>query len=99
MNGIGYTLVFILFIWDKIYYIVRKIKYDYSEENYFSTFGYDSCPVHKTYTCDCENMKYHHLLVEKYLKYYRISTQIISFDDGKLRYHKNDKVTQLKFII
>jgi len=99
MNGIGYIVILILFIWEKIYYILRKNKYDYSQENYFSTLENKSCSIHHSYTCDCEQMKIQHHLVLEYINYYKISTQILSHSGGKIRYNKVDNTSQIKFII
>jgi len=99
MNGIGYTVVLILFMWEKFYYILRKNKYAYSQENYFSTLENKICSIHRSYTCECEQVKLQHHLVKKYINYYKISTQILSRSDGKIHYNRGDNISQIKFLI
>jgi len=72
------------------------MKKDYSQEDYLCS--YDKCPIHKIYTCDCDNIKNQHYITCKFINYYKESSQIFKISNGRIEFiRQNDN--QMKFVM
>jgi len=91
---IAYIVIFILFSWDKIYYIIRK---EGNNTNvYFHIKHYEKCIIHDSYKCGCvllEKKRNQSTIVNKYLHFYKYCTKLF---DTK---HKKIKKFDMKDII
>jgi len=80
LNMIAYLVIFILFSWDKIYYILRK------EGNNIK--HYEKCILHDSYKCGCvllEKKRNQSTIVSKYLQFYKYSTKLLDPKNKKIK--------------
>ncbi|KAG4088500.1 hypothetical protein H8356DRAFT_1280889 [Neocallimastix lanati (nom. inval.)] len=98
-NSICYLMIFFLFIWEKVYYILRQE--DNNTHNYFIAEKLEKCIIHRSFSCEC-NKNYSEEsdeIVSKYLDFYKYCTQIFLFKNGNLKYVNKGSKNTLKFIV
>ncbi|ORX79566.1 hypothetical protein BCR32DRAFT_269397 [Anaeromyces robustus] len=98
MNGICYFIIYILYTWDKVYYIIKGKGND-PEKYFYSVKRHEECVYHKSCYCNCTNTTINYDIVIKYINFYKYCSKIIDYSNGKLRYIKMENKNQLKFII
>ncbi|OUM56276.1 hypothetical protein PIROE2DRAFT_19184 [Piromyces sp. E2] len=87
LNSIGYLILFILFSWDKVYYIFKKQGND--PRKYFIIKKYKKCVIHNSFTCGCqleesdENLE---PIIKKYILFYKFCSTFLIINHGKLKY-------------
>ncbi|ORX67007.1 hypothetical protein BCR32DRAFT_250453 [Anaeromyces robustus] len=99
MNGICYLLILILFIWDKVYYIL--IKHGNNINDFFIGEKTDMCFLHKSYTCECikNKSKESQEVLKKYIEFYKYCCQVIIVKNGRLQYISKSNKNSMKFLI
>lgn len=86
INIIVYLIVFILFIWEKIYYISRKE--GNNTKKYFSFTRYNKCIIHNSYKCGCvleEKENDYTFIIEKFILFYSYCTTPFEIKNGKIK--------------
>ncbi|ORX77658.1 hypothetical protein BCR32DRAFT_270514 [Anaeromyces robustus] len=79
-NSLGFLIIFVLFSWDKIYYIIKKEGND--NKNYFILRSKEKCVLHNSY-------RY------KYIDFYNLCSKLfIKTDDKKIKYFDLDSKIQ-----
>lgn len=86
LNSICYIIVFLLFSWDKFYYILKKESNN--AINYFVLKNFEICPLHNSYNCGCqlENKKDETIpVIQKYIDFYKFCSAIVEVQDKKIK--------------
>ncbi|OUM62446.1 hypothetical protein PIROE2DRAFT_11296 [Piromyces sp. E2] len=96
LNTISCIGVFIIFSWDKIYYIIKK------EGNnpmiYFVYKRHEECLVHRSTFCGCKlTMKKEEIeaCIFNYIDIYNTCSTLFEIVDGKIRFKKLRKIQKL----
>ncbi|OUM59806.1 hypothetical protein PIROE2DRAFT_14574 [Piromyces sp. E2] len=87
LNSICYLTFFLLFSWNKVYYIIRNK--DIDSHLYFKYVKHDMCMIHNSYTCACEfddSNENNHQVIKNYIIFYKICSKILEITDGKIKY-------------
>jgi len=87
-NSITYLIVFILFSWDKVYYIIRKEGNE--KYNYFRITKYKKCPVHNSYKCGCKFYSDEdriNILIKNYILVYKRCSLLFIVTNGKIKFN------------
>jgi len=87
LNTIDYLVIFILFSWDKVYFIVKK-EGD-NPNKYFKITVYKKCLVHNSLTCGCRlevSDEDNKEIIKKFIKFYKYCSLMIVYKDGKVKY-------------
>lgn len=87
----------IFFSWDKIYYIYVNKGDNYN--CYFCSTIQKKCSLHNSNFCGCIKTESNIDIIEKYINFYKYSSKVIIFSNGKFRYIKKKNKNQLKFSI
>ncbi|KAL6596852.1 hypothetical protein U3516DRAFT_671521 [Neocallimastix sp. 'constans'] len=77
LNSICYIIIFILFSWDKIYFIIKKD--GNNPLNYFIYIKHKECNIHHSCNCGCNtnlSKEDYRMNVEKYINIYKICSKI-----------------------
>jgi len=100
LNYICYLFIFVMYFWNKFYYILFKRGGNDCNNYFIGERPY--CLIHRTYTCknekclkktDPEAMM---AISRSYIEYYSICSSILKFKDKKLRYYDSKlKLTYL----
>jgi len=90
-----YITLLVLFIWDRVYYILKKQGMEY--DKYFVTVHIEKCLVHKSYTCGCNSYKINPAVTMNFINFYKFSSKIISIKNGKIQYHSKKYKNTVKF--
>ncbi|KAG4095661.1 hypothetical protein H8356DRAFT_944737 [Neocallimastix lanati (nom. inval.)] len=96
LNNIGYFIIFILFSWDKIYYILKKEGDDCNI--YFRFRKHEKCAIHNSYTCWCDHERSKKDIrpsIKRYIDFYKFCSLVITIIDGKIKYIKMKTKTDL----
>jgi len=96
LNGLCYLIMLALFSWDKIYYIMKKK--DNDPESYFLSLKLIQCPIHRSLMCGCKNfVKSEVDVVTRYIEFYKYSSKVLLFSNGRLTYVKRNNKTSIRF--
>jgi len=93
---IAYFIVFVIFSWDKIYYIVIKKGND--TNTYFLIKHYEKCIIHNSYKCGCilkEKFRDQSSIINKYLKFYKYCTEFYDIGDNKIKKFKINDIINI----
>jgi len=93
----GIVFILIICYWDKFYYILKGDGNNY--ENYFYFLKNGECPIHKNRGCHCQKFRVKNVEIQKYIGFYRYSSQLINFSNGKLKFVKKRNKNSLRFTI
>ena len=92
-NGICYLLIYILYSWDKIYYILNS-RGD-NPETYFNSIRREECLLHKSYYCGCIKSDTEYEIVQKYLEFYKLCSKVIIYSsDTGLRIIRRNNLSE-----
>jgi len=95
LNSICYVIMFLLFSWDKIYYIL--INEGNNPNKYFIYNEYEKCTIHNSITCGCKletKKQDNSAFILKYINFYKFCSTIFEFKDGRFRLiNKNSKIS------
>eukprot|EP00833_Pecoramyces_ruminatium_P000462 jgi/Orpsp1_1/1174494/evm.model.c7180000050324.1 len=97
LNGLCYILMLLLYIWDKIYYVLKKKGND--PYNYFYVEKHEECSLHKTHHCDCIKTKISENVVIRYINFYKQCSQFLILSNGNIKYVKKESKNPLRFVI
>ncbi|ORX56016.1 hypothetical protein BCR36DRAFT_467070, partial [Piromyces finnis] len=89
LNSLCYFILFLLFSWDKVYYILKNKGND--AKNYFIFNSRDKCVIHNSYTCECKNNSKESIdinIISKYIYIYKLSSRIIYLHKGNVKFDK-----------
>ncbi|ORY72859.1 hypothetical protein LY90DRAFT_636981, partial [Neocallimastix californiae] len=88
-NSICYFIIFILFIWDKVYYILRH--QDNNCHNYFLAVKLEKCFIHNSFNCKCnkKQVEENDENIKQYIQFYKYNTQIFTFSNGRIIYNRS----------
>ncbi|ORX58410.1 hypothetical protein BCR36DRAFT_343580 [Piromyces finnis] len=87
LNSVSVLVIFILFSWDKLYYILKSE--GNIQRNYFRVTKYNRCILHNSRYCGCrleksdENID---IIIKRYIQYYKYCSTILIMKNGKLSY-------------
>jgi len=87
LNSIGYIIIFMLFSWDKIYYVMKKEGND--SNKYFKITVYKKCFKHNSLTCGCRlevSDEDNQEIIKKFIIFYKYCSLMIVYRDGKIKY-------------
>ena len=67
-------------------------------ESYFISKKLVECPIHRSITCGCKNfVKSETETVLRFLDFYKYSSNVLTYSNGKIKYVKKDKKTTVRF--
>ncbi|ORX55893.1 hypothetical protein BCR36DRAFT_280467, partial [Piromyces finnis] len=92
-----YFPLLIIFIWDRVYYIIKKKGNE--PKYYFISLKPEKCLHHKSYTCNCKITQKDNFLIANYIIFYRFYYNIIIYSHGNIKNVIKEKKELLKFII
>ncbi|ORX82768.1 hypothetical protein BCR32DRAFT_292411 [Anaeromyces robustus] len=94
-NGLCYFLIILIYMWDKVYYIMKGLGSD--PEYYFNSLKRGECMLHRSYFCGCVKSQSDYETIIRYLNFYKTSSQIIVFSKKGLKYISTKSKGQLKY--
>ncbi|OUM61162.1 hypothetical protein PIROE2DRAFT_12876 [Piromyces sp. E2] len=87
LNLICFCIIYVLFSWDKVYYVF--LKQGNISQNYFKVHKYKKCLIHETTSCECElELSYDDIdiITKKFIKFYKYCSTIFVIRNGKMSY-------------
>jgi len=87
----------ILFIWDKIFYVMKEKGNE--PECYFYSVKQEMCLLHKSIFCNCKRNQKEIEVINKYIDLYNYCSQIFVHTNEGYKYISKEHKNQLKFVI
>jgi len=96
-NGICYLLIFILYTWDKFYYIINNK--GNKSTYYFNSKIQKECSIHKSYACKCNRINFNEEMIENYINFYKYCSKIVTISNGRIKFVGKKSKNNMKFVI
>jgi len=97
LNSLCYLILYIIFLWDKIYFTIKNE--GNNELKYFICRRHEKCPIHRSTTCECNlEISKEELMInsKRLINLYKISTKVFVIINNHI-VHVDSNV-KLKFI-
>ncbi|ORY28851.1 hypothetical protein LY90DRAFT_674031 [Neocallimastix californiae] len=96
LNMLCYFIIFIIFSWDKIYYVFKK---DCDNPNvYFIYKRHELCGLHNSDCCGCKlniSKEDYLSITQRYFDFYTVCSSIFMISEGKIRFIRIKSKTEV----